>query len=386
MAGVIRQLIIKAAEEHQTVRWRIREDFLQRSHFEEVVKSLDMNSSPGYPYLLSYPVNKDWFKYKDGVFDEGRLDLTWSLVLARVNKLLGSVQDQDHVRLFIKPEPLKEKKLKEHRYRLISSVSLIDQIIDHMLFDDMNQLMYDNCLSVPSKVGWSQFKGGWKFMPRNPWLAVDKSSWDWTVKNWMIDLVFRFRIALCQNFDTEIGRKWYDLAFMRYSMMYSSATFITSGGLVLKQKFPGVMKSGCVNTIADNSIMQYLLHLRACHEIGETPGVIMTMGDDTLQEDIPRRKEYLDKLSEFCIVKQAVIGNEFAGALFKGYQVEPLYCGKHAYTLLHAHPDVMEQLSNSYLLLYHRSHYRNWFELLFREMGLECVTREQRDQIYDGDE
>ncbi|APG75791.1 hypothetical protein 2 [Hubei sobemo-like virus 28] len=376
-------IIDRAVQQHRSARWVIPEDFISRAHFDRVLQKLDMQSSPGYPYCVRIPVNAHLFGVNaDGEKDPDAVERVWEAVQHRLGKLLDGEEDCDPIRLFIKPEPLKEKKLTEHRYRIISSVSIVDQIIDHLLFDDMNETMYANWHNVPSMVGWSPFVGGWKVMPKLKWLAIDKSSWDWTVHKWILDQCLELRTRLCDN----MNAAWLKLARARYHLLYDNPVLVTSGGVLLRQKTPGVMKSGCVNTIADNSIAQYLLDLRVCFEIGLTPGYLMSMGDDTLQQKPRDLQKYLDALSSFCIVKQATEANEFAGMLFNGRNVEPLYHGKHACTILHAKPEILEELADAYTLLYHRSKFRNWFENLFTAMGIDFHPRWKRDAIYDGED
>lgn len=372
-----------ATDAHKAARWSVPEDFLTKEHYLRVVDKLEWKSSPGYPYCVRNPTNKDLFKVNEsGVPDPSRVDEMWDIVNHRIAALLRGERTADPIRLFVKPEPLKEKKLRDSKFRLIASVSVVDQIIDHMLFDDMNETMYAQWDMVPSKVGWSPYVGGWKCMPRKKWLAIDKTSWDWTVHLWLIDLVFKVRQRLCRNMNST----WKRLAEMRYRMLYIDALFVTSAGVVLRQKYPGVMKSGCVNTIADNSIMQFLLHIRVCLEIGEAIGVVMAMGDDTLQEKPKDLKKYLETLGQYCIVKKADEGNEFAGMLFAGMRVEPLYAGKHAFSILHAKKEVLPDVAAAYSLLYHRSQYRQWFRRMFTESGFEIPTIGELDAIYDGGE
>lgn len=359
-----------------TATWSIPSDFMERSHYERVLKRLDWTSSPGYPYMRSGPTNGDLFRVVDGIPDPARVEHFWQIVQQQI--LTGNA---DPIRLFVKAEPHKLAKIENGRYRLISSVSVVDQLIDHMLFGDFNQVLIDECVFIPSKAGWSQYGGGWRMMPREPWMALDKSSWDWTVHGWLVDMVLAFRAQQCNN----MHDRWMQLARWRYERLFGDPVFVTSGGLLLRQKQPGVMKSGCVNTISDNSIMQVILHLRVSYEMGVEPGPIYTMGDDTLQAPVERLDDYMRAISQFSIVKEMTLENEFAGCRFHGRRVEPLYRGKHAFNLLHLNGDYVQQIADSYVLLYHRSAYRDLIEDLFLSMGQKFLTREQRDAIYDGE-
>lgn len=330
-------------------RWDIPLDFLERSHFDRVVKEIDWNSSPGVPYVYTATTNRILFKVVDGVPDQGICDAFWRLVCDRIRD-----RTADPIRLFVKPEPLKRKKLDIGRVRLISSVSVLDQIIDSMLFGDSNQRLIDTYHFHPIKVGWTPYKGGWMVMPQEG-LAIDKSKWDFTVKSWIIAVELEVRKRLCNN----LTQQWIDLATWRYTKLYKEAILQTSGGLLLEQKFVGYQKSGCVNTIVGNSIMQLILHCRVCDEIGEDSQWIAVMGDDTVQACPADKERYLDVLSKYCIVKDARRAVEFAGHRFMGLRVEPLYRGKHAFQMLHVSPAWYNDLARSYALLYHRSNYRS---------------------------
>lgn len=381
--GGLRAAIFRIAELwFQEARWSIPDDFLQRSHFERVVRTkLDWTSSPGYPYMLRATNNRLFFCCDEQGPSSEMLDVVWSIVSQKLSGNDGA----DHIRLFIKQEAHSEKKIREEKYRLISSVSVVDQIIDHMLFDEMNEAMIRGWFDMPSKPGWSPFGGGWRVMPTDGrWMATDASSWDWTVQPWMLEMVFEFRQRMCDN----INSRWMEVASRRYQQLFGHPTFVTSGGMVLRQLFPGIMKSGCVNTIADNSMIQVLLHIRICLEMQVHVGWLYVMGDDKLQEMPENCGEYLSRLGEFCIVKEVLYKSEFAGFQFirRGPQVwvEPVHRAKHSFNLLHSIPENFEAMAQSYAINYHRSKYRGWFEALFDRMGVRLYPSDFRDFIFDG--
>lgn len=354
-------------------RWKIPEDFLQYSHFERVVYNLEWNSSPGYPYLFGNPNNKSFFQVDaNGIPHPAAMQRVYAMVKYQIEK-----RRSDPIRTFIKPEPISEKKYNLNKYRIISSISVIDQIIDHMLFSELNQKLILNCHRTPVKTGWTPILGGWKEVPRRNMVSTDKSSWDWTVNMWLIEIEFEVRKQLCEN----LTQEWIDLAEFRYRHLYQTPMFITSGGLVLKQRKPGVMKSGCVNTIASNSIMQMILHYRVARELNLPKPTIWAMGDDVIQEDQP--KEYFDLLSQYCILKEKTNAVEFAGYRYNGYNVEPLYFGKHAYMLLHQKDCYHEETANGYALLYHRSKRESLIRRILKEINKELVSREILDTLWD---
>lgn len=359
--------------------WEIPDDFLSYDHFERVLMNLEWDSSPGYPYLLQFSTNREMFQVKYGLPSAERKMMVWQLVTNRLMNL-----DSDPIRLFVKPEPHKQTKILQHRYRLISSVSVIDQIIDHLLFGPMNQAMVDNYMHIPSKVGWSPYVGGWKIVPAGRMVATDKTAWDWTVREWLVTAEFAVRRGLCRTVGPTRDQ-WEMLAAWRYKELYKKPLFVTSGGDLLRQKAPGVVKSGCVNTITTNSIMQVIVHNLACLGIGEEPRAIWAMGDDTLQYPQENMERYLKELGRYCILKEYQRKTEFAGNEFlPGSVVEPIYFGKHAFNLLHVDPDLKQDIAFAYSLLYHRSSRKKEIVNVLAELGI-LPLEEALDMIFDGE-
>lgn len=363
---------------YSAVRWSIPQDFMTKEHFYRVLQKLDWTSSPGYPYMLEGTTNRDYFRVDDPEKFAIRAEKMWRLVQLKIQGELGP----DHIRLFIKSEPLKLAKLEKSKYRLISSVSVADSIIDLMVFGEHNDVMVKNCLKIPNKAGWSVYGGGWKTIPRETCYALDKSGWDWSAHIWLFEMELELRKRLCDNFSVE----WWNLAQMRYKQLFVDPTFVNSGGYVFRQKYPGVMKSGCQNTISTNSNMQIILHVSASVWLNVPVTDIMAMGDDTLQLEQSDWTSYLTYLSKYCIVKHVNKATEFCGVAFEEDRVEPLYRGKHAFNLLHMDPAFGQEIANSYVLMYHRSKYRRFMEELFKSLGYKVPEPLFRDIIFDGDD
>lgn len=369
-----RKIIMSYLEkQYQSAKWRIPDDFMSYEHFQRSVQRLDMTSSPGYPYLKKATTNAVFFQARDGVVPEDRMREVWEVLQLKMRERLV-----DPIRLFIKPEAHKNSKLEGHRYRLISSVSVLDQLIDVMLFGEMNDKVTQQCVHVPCKGGWSAYAGGWKIVPPRGVISIDKSGWDWSVNAWYFEMELQLRVRLCEN----IQYRWLEMATWRYQALFGNPWFVTSGGLLLRQRKAGVMKSGCFNTLVSNSIMQSILHLRVCSEIDVKPGWIWTLGDDTLQEDLPEREQYLKQAAQYCHIKHCVEGAEFAGYRF-GKSIEPLYRGKHSFNLLHLNPKFAKETAEAYALLYHRSCKSLALKRMLGEL-LGASSDESRDAIWDG--
>lgn len=334
-----------------------------------------MNGSPGFPLMYSSPTNSGIFGYVDGVCDPLRVESIWVLVQKRLVE-----RDCDPIRLFIKAEPHTLKKIHEGRFRLIAAVSLVDQIIDHMLNDFLNQREIQKYSSIPSKAGWAPLLGGWRSVPRY-WVGYDCTSWDWTVPLWLLKLDLQARFALVM--DSPHYDRWVELMIWRFNCLYDKPILQLSNGRRFEQLRPGYLKSGCVNTFSTNSRMQVILHAIASFETDQVPTEIWTAGDDTLQ---PRNSaEYLEVRKRVCIIKSCS-ENEFCGHKFMDPFKEPVKYGKHLTSLLYTDRKDLDQALASYQLLYARSSRANEFKSLVARLNPRMIIgREVLLDIYDGD-
>lgn len=191
----------------------------------------------------------------------------------------------DPVRLFIKNEPHKRSKLLEGRLRLISNVSLIDEVIDRLLFEPQNCIEIDNWLTCPSKPGIG-FTDEMIADLHETVVAAHKSSkvfegdlsaWDWTVQGWELEAEARMRIYTMGLPDSD------DLAKLIRARItcVSHSVFVLSNGLLYSQDAPGIMLSGWYCTGSSNSRIGKLLSTLA----GSTWSV--HMGDDFLAHGSP---------------------------------------------------------------------------------------------------
>lgn len=275
------------------------------------------------------------------------------MVEQRIRDLEDGLDAADDLKVFIKQEPHKESKLKEGRYRLISAVSVVDSMVDRMLFSPLQELAISTACLTPSAVGWTPIKGGYRLVAaRFPGrvLCADKSAWDWTVSGWMVDASKELFKRLCLNRDD----RWDNLVDRRFEMLFEKAIFRTADGSRFAQEDRGLMKSGCYLTILMNTVMQVLVHLIASRRLGEEPGDLLAMGDDTIQE-VPRDLDgYLSQLERLgVVVKAHVRANcEFAGFEFDMHTCVPAYENKHRYQLEHLDEEFAVDTLSAYQLLY----------------------------------
>uniref|UniRef100_A0AB38ZJW1 RNA-directed RNA polymerase n=1 Tax=Crocidura shantungensis ribovirus 16 TaxID=3139536 RepID=A0AB38ZJW1_9VIRU len=321
------------------------------------IDSLNRNASPGNPF--------NWVANNGQLIDKHR-DLLFTLVKQR---LQGSPAYP--IRLFVKPEWHKKSKIEEGRFRLIWSVSVVDQVIDKLLLGEYLESEVDNWLQHPSKVGWSYLKGGWKFVPKG--VGTDFSAWDITVQSWLLALLRDFYIA--QHSDPPAD--WVFWVKRRFSELYGSGALLQlSDGTLLRQTFSGLQKSGCLYTLAGNSVMQVILHHIACLLLNKSDVPwLWTLGDDRLQQSVS--EEYLDILKRWVVLKD-ISYNEFCGLKY-GDTIEPCYRDKH---LLNVAADPAPERLWAYQLLYARSKYYPALVHLIRSLGVPPAHQIWVDEVW----
>ena len=125
--------------------------------FQEIIK---LDSSPGYPYTILGKTNK-------GILSDYRqviIDLTIDRFIRLIGISLGELQDMnyrdlldnnlvDPVRLFVKQEPHPSRKFLTGKMRLISSVSIVDQLVERLFHSYINNKFIEQWVNIPSKPG-----------------------------------------------------------------------------------------------------------------------------------------------------------------------------------------------------------------------------------------
>lgn len=203
----------------------------------------------------------------------------------------------DPVRLFVKNEPHNRKKLKEGRYRLISSISIIDQIVERLMFGPQNTLEISMWRTIPSKPGMGlslaeQAKSIWdelsKHHTRSPACEADISGFDWSVQSWELWADWRMRCSL-GRFDEQLEQA----SKARFYCLMNSV-FQLSNGVLVSQGLPGLMKSGSYCTSSSNSRIRNLM----AELIGSE--WCIAMGDDSVEGYVPNAREKYEALGHIC--------------------------------------------------------------------------------------
>lgn len=307
--------------------------------FIAALKEIDMKSTPGCCQLRTLgPRNADIFCYKDGEMDPDRVALVKELVWTRLNALLDGANVSDNISVFVKPEPHKFGKIKEGRLRLISAVSLIDTLVDRVLFGWLQRKALTVVGETPCLCGWTPLLGGWRYLSQEfrntPVMCLDKSSWDWTVQAYMVEMWKLFIKSMAVG-----HHSWWSYAVdKRFEQLFDKAVFEFSDGTTVDQGGVGIMKSGCFLTLLLNSVSQSILHYLAYIRMGENPmkDQPRCVGDDTVQRSVESLERYVDEMSSLgAKVKGFKVQNwvEFCGFAITGDSCFPAYWQKHLFKL-----------------------------------------------------
>lgn len=193
----------------------------------------------------------------------------------------------DPIRVFIKGELHSTEKIEKGRFRLIASVSLIDQLVERLLYADQNEAEIAAWSRIPSKPGLGLDDKGLEQLRRNidamgePW-ATDMRGYDWSVPAWLLELEGKARIKLAGAASN--GR--YARAVMSRVQALCYSVIVLSDGSMYSQTKPGIQKSGSYNTSAGNSRKRAMLAwLAAYRATGKYRVVrVMTAGDDCVED------------------------------------------------------------------------------------------------------
>lgn len=336
-------------------RWVLPDDFLEYGRFLDAVRSLDMTSSPGIPYMREATSNGEWLKWNGFEADHFQLARLWHDVKLVFDGKAGPL----YLRTFIKQEPHKISKVMEKRWRLIQASPLAEQVCWSMLFKYHNDREIAKSYFIPSQHGIKLVGGGWKRY-RSQWqtlgleYGLDKSAWDWTMPYWAIclDLEFRRRMGV----GSQLGQ-WHKLATMLYDRMFKDAILVTSDGSMWRQTVPGVMKSGCFNTISTNGHGQSMIHCCVCYDEGlAVEPMCKSCGDDTLSA--ARHVHNISAYTKYgVIVKSASESLEFVGHEFTSSGPHPLYMAKHLKKIQYVTEENIAQYLDSMARMYIHTRY-----------------------------
>lgn len=319
-------------------------------HFQQFISEkredsfvLDPRSCPGYPWLCYGNSNEVAFGYLPLIgYCSPNVNTLYQAVLARFQQL-ESEPVLDNIFPFIKQEPHTKAKLDAGRYRLISGVGATDQLVAELLFRPVLQAQMDEPLVHGIAIGWSpNMLGATHFfncLVDHLSVCADKSAWDWSVNAWMVRFVEELLVFLTMGSNETVVRNHVKAALGPKCFQFRGGFFRT--------KLFGVLPSGWKLTIFVNSLLQH-----ACHYVCGGQGQLLSMGDDTIQEE--EAEGYWESLHELGPTVKEVKRDEreFCGMTFDDNGYYPVYRGKHSFILHHLKSSVAVETLTSYQYLY----------------------------------
>lgn len=324
----------------------------------ELVSELRKDSTPGYPYNLRY-TNYHQMLYKEDELDPLKVEELRSNVNTRISSIMSGDYVIDPIHVFPKLEPHKLSKIQEGRYRLISGVSVVDNLIARHIWKELFNDCVDRFRSIPIKIGFSPICGGSRHISTSFDVGVmaDRSSWDWTVQE--------FELEDCLQVIHNL-RPGVPSHFLHWAKKIFSRPLFHVYGNFVQQTSGGMMKSGFYLTTFMNSIFQMLLHSYACLELELNLDYPFCVGDDTLQDSFGivtdsgelinhPKGTYIGKLQSYGhIVRDVHVGTrlDFAGFVYDGIYCSPAYGDKHAFNILHVNQKVEVEALLSYVYIY----------------------------------
>lgn len=246
-------------------------------------------SNPGIPYKIFGSSNHEVLTTSGAFIAKAVVD--------RINKILATPLQTirsmsafelasqgycDPIRMFVKNEPHSKLKMSQGRYRIISSVSLVDNLLQRVIFDSQDKLEIGQWTRNPSQPGLGFTKRmTQQFLTQLPPEAVaeaDVSGWDWSVQGWELRAEALMRCKLVED----LTPMFQDL-IVKVLHIISLSVFSLSDGRLFQQLTPGIMKSGVKITSSSNSRIRVLAH----YILNPTNPWCVAMGDDSLERPFP---------------------------------------------------------------------------------------------------
>lgn len=289
--------------------------------------NVKLTASPGLPLMRDHPTNAD-------VFNNLGYDHVHAVVMCRLELLTEYTVDQikamsaeelcaaglvDPVRVFVKNEVHSTKKVDEGKYRLIMSVSLIDQLVERVINGALDRKEIGQWSDLPSKPGMGLHDEGLQclsetFKAMEVAMGSDMSGFDWHTSQWMLDADAECRAAATGNESEDFH--------LKRAQLVGNSVFVFGDGRVYAQRITGLQKSGTKTTSSGNSRIRVIL----AKLVGGINTKVCAMGDDAV-EDLGTREVDLVALAEaYASFGMSIKGMEFFepnGLEFCAYRFHP---------------------------------------------------------------
>jgi hypothetical protein len=262
---------------------------------DRIIPSLNPQSSPGLPFCATHANNEKLLEKEldyvvrvaaERIFLLSRTDP--SSITSDTAEMLVRKGLVDVIRLFVKQEPVSDAKIRDHRERIIFSISVIDQIVERYYAAMQNNLEIATFMehySYPG-IGFDDETNRKVYLRHLEALIAgvlaeaDMSNWDITVKGWMLLLAARLRVRKA-GVEPDSPFAW---LIMNRSFVSSLSVLSFGNGMLVAQTYPFAQKSGRYVTSSDNSTMREAVHIVIC----PVDPFCYAMGDDSLEKAMDR--------------------------------------------------------------------------------------------------
>jgi hypothetical protein len=184
----------------------------------------------------------------------------------------------DAVRVFIKQEPHKRSKLVDKRYRLIFAVSLVDSLLERVVYQKRCKFEIESWATCPSKPGMGADDEGLSslraqlldLLGKGCILDTDVSGWDWQLKWWIMycGLFVDFIVM-----EVPPNSDYFEIMF-NHELCAARPVFSLSDGTLLQLIRALIMLSGrFVTSFRNSKCRVFIAKLAGSHKA-------MAMGDD----------------------------------------------------------------------------------------------------------
>lgn len=286
------QAITEVAKHYPTTSLTF-EDAMSMSNMISCIQCINPDASPGYPFGLHFTTNAEVMG--NPIAFNCAIQLAWQRVrvysqlnLTRLEAALKSDPTwavrhnlADPLRLFIKKAPVSAKKAAERRWRLINSLSLVDQLSERLLFSVQDNKEIDSWAGVPSKSGMGLTDHQVQIILNYAYsnqlnVSNDSSAWDIKAFWELIRMECESRILL----NTARDPKW-ENAVRVITLLHEHRILMLTDGTCYKRTILGGQASGRKVTASTNGRARGILDILIGQQFGFNAR-FMTMGDDNV--------------------------------------------------------------------------------------------------------
>lgn len=323
----------------------LREDLVLYERYVGCVAKLKKDASPGVPWMRYGSTNAMVLEkygvenmYSDFVDRIARCIWYGDQVLDMTPRELVENGIVDPVAIFIKDEPHTMKKIIAGKLRIISSVSVMDQLVTRAVCGLQNIAEIARWETCPSKPGMGLHDEGLLLIAatardmftRGDIVETDVSGWDWSVQQWELDGDAERRRLLAGEDEDSF---FYHLLKV-HAYFVGSPVYVLPNGEMYIQQFKGGQLSGDYNTSATNSAMRIMATQLARLRLGvplSGPMDVVAMGDDSFERSVDGLGPALEEIGhkvKFVKSNTSLAGMEFCSHEFRedglAFPVAPL--------------------------------------------------------------